>query len=1051
VTRQDSSRNHGVSRTTQRGLAFVFASILFLSATPASAVVSPSGRLPLRAYTMLDGLADDGVLDIFQDSRGFLWVGTNSGVSRFDGSHFVNDLAGHGSAHRIAEARDHAIWVATDDGLYRLDPKAPAGPGAFSRIVEGAFGAVHADDAGDVWAAAGKFLFRLKHGPSGFAVSKEEIATPFAYSAVPDVRKIVSDARGRLWIATHAGLACRLPDGRQVHYEGVLGGAERAFDLTLDTKGRIWVASAKLIVVVPFDVPPPFPAGSRVAIVRGVFARAMASTPPPGPDGRVELPEKPGEVRVFGPEHGLTGGPTFGGVAADRSGRVWVASSDGLDVVDDGRIIGYGRGQGVPHWLTCVFPDARGDVWFGTGIVGLRRWTRRGFAALGEEDGLAAGWVASIFETRDGRIAAATRPALRIHLLEPVVRRTSAWLTSAVTDESWGWGQIVAEDRRGRLWLGASDGLVRLPAGSLDATHPVVGTMVRALPSQPMDYVFRVFIDSRDELWASTFPVKTPNTLVRIRLSDGATRAYSRTEGTPDTATAVAESPDGSLWFGMYYGGLAREENGRFRVYGPSEGLPRALVPALWFESRDRLWAATEGGGLLRVDIRGERIQVRRYAIEDGLTSNDVTALVGDGHGALWVGTVRGVDRFEPATGRVESFSTADGLPAGYVLQLLIDRRGRLWAATRGGVGRFEEGETETSPRQAEVLVTNVEIDGERIPVPALGGREVGPIAVPGARSRLRIEYGAVFPDRRRAPAFRHRVVGLNEAWSAPTDRGDIDLAGLPPGRYRFEVRLAGDATATAAPAVVLLRVPAPIWRRPWFLALGAAVVGAVAWAVHRARVRRLLALERQRTRLAMDLHDEIGSSLGSIGLMADLAGAGDVDESRRREITSRIGDAASELGASLAELVGTLRPGGASLEALAKQLAERGRRLFPGGGAAFTTAFPDTWPPRPLDLAPRRDVFLIGAEALHNAARHAGAATVRLGLEPHGRRWLLSVEDDGRGIDPAAGEGNGLGLESMRRRADAIAAELRIEAVPGGGTRVTLAFDPWRNRRAGR
>jgi signal transduction histidine kinase len=182
--------------------------------------------------------------------------------------------------------------------------------------------------------------------------------------------------------------------------------------------------------------------------------------------------------------------------------------------------------------------------------------------------------------------------------------------------------------------------------------------------------------------------------------------------------------------------------------------------------------------------------------------------------------------------------------------------------------------------------------------------------------------------------------------------------------------------------------------------------------------------------------------------LLADMAVSDDVDETDRRTLVGQIGDAAAELGTALGELVGALRPGGATLGALARQIGERARHMFPGSTPRLELHLPGD-AMQPLSLAVRHNVFLIAAEALHNAARHSGARTVRVALEPDGRRCRLTVHDDGGGfdtgteVDTADTGDEGLGLTSMRRRAAGIGAELTIESERGGGCMITLAFDP--------
>jgi signal transduction histidine kinase len=206
-----------------------------------------------------------------------------------------------------------------------------------------------------------------------------------------------------------------------------------------------------------------------------------------------------------------------------------------------------------------------------------------------------------------------------------------------------------------------------------------------------------------------------------------------------------------------------------------------------------------------------------------------------------------------------------------------------------------------------------------------------------------------------------------------------------------------------------------------------------------------LLRLERLRAQIARDLHDEMGSGLGSIGILSGLAAENNINEIEHQELARKIAETAGELGTTLTEIVWALKPGTETLEALAYHLAERGGRLFPGSTPSFKTEFPSHWITVNLSLAVRRNILLIASEALHNAARHAGAQNVTLGLEPVGGRWRLWLKDDGRGIrgEKSSSNGSGIGLDSMRRRAEEIGADISWTSNNGAGTVLSLAFDP--------
>jgi signal transduction histidine kinase len=193
-----------------------------------------------------------------------------------------------------------------------------------------------------------------------------------------------------------------------------------------------------------------------------------------------------------------------------------------------------------------------------------------------------------------------------------------------------------------------------------------------------------------------------------------------------------------------------------------------------------------------------------------------------------------------------------------------------------------------------------------------------------------------------------------------------------------------------------------------------------------------------------MDLHDEIGSGLGSIGILSGMLTSDSLDPREERRMAREIAATTGELGAALSQIVWALDPRARTIEQVAGRLAELGRRLFAGDTTEFETRFPDRWPEvRPSQIV-RRNVVLIGLEALHNTARHAQANLVELQILPlKDGRWSLDVVDDGVGMRDGGHGAGGVGLRSMRSRAEQIEAELMWSSTKEGGTAVRLIFRP--------
>jgi signal transduction histidine kinase len=314
------------------------------------------------------------------------------------------------------------------------------------------------------------------------------------------------------------------------------------------------------------------------------------------------------------------------------------------------------------------------------------------------------------------------------------------------------------------------------------------------------------------------------------------------------------------------------------------------------------------------------------------------------------------------------------------------------------------------------------------------------------SQNNLRIEFVGLSFYGQAPLKYQYRLEGIDKEWSVPSEERSVNYARLSPGSYRFLARAINrDGISSPEPAAIEFRILPPIWQRWWFVMLSLTLVGVAVYALYRYRISRLIELERVRMRIAGDLHDEMGSGLGSIGILSGLAAEDELDEAQRKQIARKIAQTNGELGTALGEIVWTLRPGSATLEALAYHLAERGGRLFPRSGTLFSTDFPVAWPKISLSLAVRRSLLLIASESLHNAARHADASKVVLGMAAAGKRWRMWIADDGKGLpeDTSRDNQTGLGLASMKRGAEEIGADISWSCNGAPGTTVTVVFDP--------
>jgi signal transduction histidine kinase len=452
-----------------------------------------------------------------------------------------------------------------------------------------------------------------------------------------------------------------------------------------------------------------------------------------------------------------------------------------------------------------------------------------------------------------------------------------------------------------------------------------------------------------------------------------------------------------------------------------------------------RLWLASSRSGLLRVDNpEAERPTFKSYTTTEGLSSNNANVITEDLSGNIYVATGRGLDRLDPETNHVKHFTTADGLAPGKIQGAFRDSQGALWFGTRKGLSRYLPGK-DAAAQPPPVFITNLRVAGARQSVSSLGEAEVLLPDLAADQNQLQIDFVGLGFAPGEVLRYQYRLEGADADWSAPIEQRTVNFARLAPGRYRFLVRAVNsDGTASLAPAMITFTILRPIWQRWWFLSLVILAVGLGFYSLYRYRVSRLLELGRVRTRIATDLHDDIGAGLSRIAVLSEVARHEAGSPSPVTERLSVIAGASRELVDSMSDIVWLINPARDQLRDLMQRMRRFASDVFTGRGIEFTFSAPADERHLKVGADVRRHVYLIFKEAVNNVVRHSGCTEAHIELRAEDRWFVLMVRDDGRGFNPAQA-GDGDGLANMRERARMMGAQLQVDSGDGRGTTVTL------------
>jgi ligand-binding sensor domain-containing protein/signal transduction histidine kinase len=1034
--------------------------LLAIRAAPAA----PPDQLVFERLGRERGFPSETITAIVRDRAGFLWAGTREGLAVYDGydvrvfQHSVSDPASlsDDTVRRIYEDRSGRLWVGTDGGgLQRLDRASGrfqsyslSHPQAVYAMVEGNDGAL--------WVGTRKGLDRMDPKSGSFERVGGELSDVWVY----DLR---CDRDGRIWVATvDRGVVWLDPMSRVVTPVPFARGAasERStsvFSIVENRKGELWFGAEDGIFH--------YDAGSQSLLRAHV----------PG----IEPETKPAIATSM---------------AFDRSDTLWITTWNkglvGYDPVSETsrsyRHEASREDSLATDRLTSVIVDASGDVWIGSWGQGLYRFNAEAgvFSRIlerrGDPEGLPYHEVTSILEDRSGRLWVGTWGeglCWRAAKGGPFRR-----IASPVTFEEMSTPLSLAEAPDGAVWAGTMGGLFEV------ARDGKVRPVLRGKDASLLEYVNALVFDAANRLWIGTggggLLRLEPDRETFVRFRNEPRNPASLSD---DVVTSLLLDRRGRLWVGTRAGGVSilDTESNTFTRLSPdpedARSLPHHAITAIHQDRKERIWVGTGGGGFARIDVAGSGgFSVRRVGVSDGLVNGSVVSIEEDSDGSLWIGTRRGLSRYEPDTGRFRNYGPGDGLPSlEFRPNAAAEGTTALHFGTLGGVLSIARGSRFTPPAPTPTVITAIRTQQG----PWTGGEP------PWAAREIDLPYGAMLSlefnvlDLSPPHRFMYKLEGESDAWIDLGARREITFAQLRPGSYGLSVRgLSARGVWSTTSAPLRLKVLPPFWMTWWFRGVGAVFVVAVVWtwvyvrlarlerrnrelerlhgdreaalaqarssqqALHAAyeRLRDLTrrledAKEEERRRIARELHDEMGQALSAVKLNLKVLGRLSEGESA----IERVGDALS-LVDGIIEHVRAL-----SLDLRPQLLDELGLVVALRGyaeGQSVRSEIPIAVEANagagdiPADIAIA--AFRIAQESIHNVLRHAQARSITVSVRRDPKRLSLTVRDDGLGFDLAdalhrAATGRHLGLLGMRERVEALAGTFNIETEPGRGTSV--------------
>jgi ligand-binding sensor domain-containing protein/signal transduction histidine kinase len=936
-----------------------------------------------------NGLPQNTVHSIAQTPDGYVWIGTEEGLARFDGIRFtvfdkqkIPELKSNYIRALLVD-KQGALWIGTAEGLVRMQD------GKFTTFTTGeglpgnTIQALCEDRKGNLWIATANGLGLFKEGAVVACTTKQKWIGG-------SIQALFEDAEGALWIATPYGLG-KLKDDKSSNYtvrDGLASNSVRS--IQQDQAGRLWFGT--LGGLTSFD-------GER-------FTNYTTRDGLPN-DRIISLhAEKDGSL-IIGTAGGLCrfSGQSFSGfnsadglststilaLLEDLEGNLWVGTeSGGLSLLKDTKFTTYTTRNGLSNDLVkSIHQDGTGKTWIGTDGGGLNMLKDGKVTVYTTRDGLSSNVVAALCSDASGNLWAGTPEGLN--------RFSQGKFTVFTAADGLANNDVrsIFADRQGNLWIGTRGGLTRMKNAVFKTYTEVDGL--------PNDLVATIYEDSKGSLWIGTFGGLT-------RFNNEEFSSLTTKDGlSSDLVISVYEDAQGTLWIGTNGGGLNRLKDGHLTAYTTTNGLLDDVVYRIMEDDRNNLWLSCRKGVF----------HASKKELDD-FARGTIGAIAPVAYGT--------------ADGMMTRECSGGGDPAGW-----RGSDGTFWFPTIKGVATIDPQKIRTNAQPPPVAIEEIRVDEQSI-----APREK--LELPAGNSRLEFYYTApsfVAPDKVR---FKYKLEGFDSDWVDGANRRIAYYTNLRPGSYTFRVIACNnDGVWNETGAALGFYLKPYFYQTYWFYALVLLVLAMLAWLLYQFRVRSMkaqfAAVLAERTRIAREIHDNLAQEMAGISVQLEVvARTMPPGAERAKAQLDRVRMLVRHGIAEARRYVWELRSPALQHNDLPTALSETARRLTADTSVEAQVQVSGTF--RPLSQVVEDNLLRIGQEAINNAVKHAQARQIFVSLIFDEGHVQLQVLDDGCGFDSQAADNaaNGhFGLVGMRERVEQIGGTLSINSRNGSGTEIVV------------
>lgn len=953
----------------------------------------------ITSFGLEDGLPQSTVNSLLQSSDGYLWIGTHGGLVRFDGitfrvfDRFNTPALVSDRIITLFEDSNGALWIGSETG-------------GLTQKVDGEFITIDLS----------------------MHVNQRNVVS------------ITEDLQNNIWVATSGAGVIRITDGTISHYTTDDGLMHNIISkIYRGTDGTIYAITGIGISTFKEDKFEPLLTSDESGITKIHFIYDEGKDSfwlGTRGDGLYRV--KDDRIERFAEKDGLPSSH-ISEVFKDSQGYLWIATTEGIVRYHNDIFTPYTNLLGLSdNNVLSITEDHEGTIWAGTRTGGLNKLVAANIIVIRDDAEGAVNNITSISKARDGSLwfgrncGGVSRIINGIIIpLEIPIQNTCVW--------------SVLEDSKNRLWIGTwGNGIYLFENGELENYSLTSGF--------PSNVVLSIFEDKKGDIWFGT-----PFNGV-IHYNNKSFQRYGPEDGLPHPDVRVIyEAVNGDYWFGTFKGPV-RFRNGTFQSFHESHPALQAPVRTIYEDEDGIVWFGTYGAGLIQ--YKNNNFSV--FSTDHGLKDNLISQLLEDEEGNFWMGSNRGIHRVsrhalnDLANGLTESvfsysFGTEQGLISretngGFQPSAHRSSDGKLWFPTIEGIAMIDPLNIRISESPPPVIIEEVIADQQRLQL------EEKIYINPGVNN-FSIRFTAlsfISPER---IEFKSMLEGFDSDWNNIGNRREEFYTNIPPGDYIFRVIASNhDGIWNIDGAVLTIHVLPSYWQTGWFrLVTGLFLIACIAGAVFYTSTRKLKhrielmkqqqMVERERLRIAQDMHDELGSRLTEIKLLGELSNRDDIDTDQLRGRLRDMSEASLDVIETFREIVWSVNPQNDSLENFIDYITQFASDFFSRAGIRCRFGQPLDIPDCELSSDLRHHLLMVYKEICTNIVKHSGADEVFIELRFSDNMCVITLIDNGIGFDLEKSTGKGSGLLNIQKRVELTKGNCSIQSKQGNGSKVQFEF----------